>query len=111
MKKKSIEEKALARGESVVLPANGDFPIQEDEAYKVTLNPVAGDKIKFKAMNEFTGDEMIFEGTVLGNEEAVRKQFPEECGGAENCYLVKRIDNFGNDYLHVVYPEEIIEEA
>ena len=70
-----------------------------------------GSNIKFKCMNEFTGDEMIYKGTVLGNEKAVRKQFPVECGGATNCHLVKRVDNFGNDFLHVVYPEEIIEEV
>jgi len=67
-----------------------------------------GDDIVFRSVSGFC--ELILTGTVLGNAKAVRKQFPVECDGATDCYLVKTVDNFGNDYLYVVHPEEIIEE-
>lgn len=70
-----------------------------------------GDEIKFNAMSELTGQELVLTGKILGDKKAVRKQWPLECGQADNCYLVKTVDNFGNDYLHVVHPEEIIEET
>jgi hypothetical protein len=48
-----------------------------------------GDVIKFTAMDDFTGEKMKLIGEVIGDYEAVRHQFPEECSEAEEgVYLV-----------------------
>lgn len=71
-----------------------------------------GTKIRFKSMNDFTGSMMQLEGAILGDAKAVKKTWPEEMGelsGDEECYLVKRWDDFGNDFHHCVFANEIVE--
>lgn len=71
-----------------------------------------GEIIRFSAISVLAGDEMEFEGIILGDAKAVKKFWPEEMGelGAdEACYLVKREDNFGNDFHHCVFVNEILE--
>lgn len=68
-----------------------------------------GQIIRFKAISVLAAKEMEYEGTVLGNATAVRKMWPIEMGELEGiCYLVRREDNFGNDFHHAVFPEEIL---
>ena len=65
-----------------------------------------GQVVRFKSIDDFTGEEVILTGKAIGNAEAVRKRFPEECGEAsDDCYLVK-VESHGA--LHVVYDSEII---
>lgn len=63
--------------------------------------------IKFSAIDDFTGQEMTLIGTVIGDHEAVRKQFPEECAEVEEgFYLIKVGTHSG---LFVVSRDEILE--
>lgn len=71
-----------------------------------------GTKIKFKAMNDFTGDMMQHEGRVEGGPKEIKKIQPIEYGELpddEEIYLVVREDNFGNTLRHVVSVDEISE--
>lgn len=65
-----------------------------------------GQVVRFKSIDDFTGEEVILTGKIRGNASAVRKRFPEECGEAsDDCYLVK-VESHGG--LHIVYYSEII---
>lgn len=65
-----------------------------------------GQMVRFKSIDDFTGEEVILTGKIIGDAEAVRKRFPEECGEApDGTYLVK-VEGRGG--LHVVYCSEIV---
>ncbi len=65
-----------------------------------------GQMVRFKSIDDFTGEEVILTGKAIGDAEAVRKRFPEECGEApDGTYLVK-VESRGG--LHIVYDSEII---
>lgn len=72
------------------------------------IRPRIGNVIKFKHISDFTGQELELTGTIIGDEKAVRKMWPIEMEKAEGCYLVQRKDDFGNSYLHAIFPKEII---
>ena len=69
--------------------------------------PKIGDQIKFKYLSDFSGQELDLTGTIIGDDNAVRKMWPTEIKEVEGCYLVRRKDNFGNTFHHAVFPEEI----
>lgn len=65
------------------------------------------DVIKFKSLCELSGKEVILKGIIVGDHEAVRKEFPEECAEAgEGAYLVK-VENRSGFYAVMDY--EILE--
>ncbi len=70
-----------------------------------------GDKIRFKFLSDFTGHELSAVGTIIGTAADLKQKWPEEMGGLqgnEAVYLVKRVDQFGNDFSHVCWEDEII---
>lgn len=72
-----------------------------------------GQRIKFSAISDFTGQTLELEGTIEGGPKEIKKIQPEEFGelpDEEEVYLVVRKDGFGNTLRYVVHPEEIIEE-
>ncbi len=73
-----------------------------------------GDKVRFQHQSEFTGHMLSVEGLIVGTAKDVKAKWPEECGaltGTEPCYLVVRKDQFGNDYSHMVWEDEIEKEV
>lgn len=66
-----------------------------------------GDHIKFKAMDTFTCKEIILLGNIIGDYEAVKKQYPEEMAEAsEGVFLVETIHN---KRLYVINVSEALE--
>jgi len=66
-----------------------------------------GEVIKFSSMNDLSGKKEKLTGKILGDHEAVRKQFPIECGEAgEGAYLVK-VDRYSGFFVVADY--EILE--
>jgi len=49
---------------------------------------------------------VILTGKAIGNAEAVRKRFPEECGEAPDGTYLLKVEGYGG--LHVVYCSEIV---
>jgi hypothetical protein len=69
-------------------------------------------KIKFRHIDEFTGQEVELEGIIIGFGREVRRFWPEEMTNAPNCMmLVFRQDQFANKYHHAIMPSEIVEDA
>lgn len=66
-----------------------------------------GEIIRFSAMDDFTGEEMELIGTVIGDHKAVRHQFPEECGEAEEGFYLVKVGNRSG--LFVVAMDEVLE--
>ena len=62
--------------------------------------------VRFKSIDDFTGEEVILTGKAIGDAEAVRKRFPEECGEAPDGTYLMKVEGRGG--LHVVYFSEII---
>jgi len=66
-----------------------------------------GEVVRFSAIDDFTGEEMELIGEVIGNHEAVKKQFPEECEDVvPGFYLVKVGRQSG---LFVISRDEVLE--
>lgn len=69
-----------------------------------------GQIIKFKAMDDFTGEEIELSGTVIGDWKKIKKQYSTEQGGVDensNVFLVKAAHWAGN---HIVHISEIIKD-
>lgn len=66
-----------------------------------------GEIIRFSTMDDFTGEEMELIGTVIGDHEAVRIKFPEECGEAEEGFYLVRVGHRSG--LFVVAVDEVLE--
>ena len=70
-----------------------------------------GTKVKFSQMSNLTGKEMTFSGTVIGHAAEIRKLWPVEADEVSDpFYLVLVKDVFGNNFRHMVNPEEIVTE-
>jgi len=70
-----------------------------------------GTEITFRQMNDFTGKEIEFHGTIIGHAKELKKMFPIELAKVTDpVYLVKRSDPYGNLFFHCVYDEEIVEK-
>ena len=70
-----------------------------------------GQVIRFKAMDDFTGEEMELSGTVIGDWKKIKKNYPIEQGGVDensNMFLVKALHWDGNYIVHI---SEIIKES
>ena len=70
-----------------------------------------GQTIRFKAMDDFTGEEMELSGTVVGDWKKIKKDYPTEQGGVDensDVFLVKAAHWAGN---HIVHISEIIKES
>ena len=66
-----------------------------------------GDVIKFPALDDFTGKRVILKGQILGDREAVKKQFPIECGEAQKGTFLVKVENRSGFY--VISDYEILE--
>ena len=65
------------------------------------------DIVKFKSLDDLSGKKIILTGKILGNHEAVKKQFPVEASEAgEGTFLVKVENRSG---FYVVSDYEILE--
>lgn len=69
-------------------------------------------KIMFSCMCELTGEMLKnVQGIIVGHAKEIKKMWPEEFEEiVDPVYLVKRKDSYGGLSLHVVYPEEVIED-
>lgn len=66
-----------------------------------------GNRIAFRALDNFTGTEFMPIGDVIGFGAEVRKRWPEEMGEApDDMLLVKSTDH---ENLYAVHPSEILE--
>lgn len=66
-----------------------------------------GDRIAFRAMDEFTATEFTPIGIVIGFGEEVRKKYPIECAEAPDDMILVKSVHHGN--LYVVHPSEVLE--
>ena len=67
-----------------------------------------GQTIRFKAINDFTGEEITVEGKIVGDWKKIREGYPEECAwinSESSCFLVEAL-HYAERFL--VYKEEII---
>jgi hypothetical protein len=74
------------------------------------MKPRKGQLIKFKAMDDFTGEEMELSGIVVGDWKKIKKNYPTEQGGVDensDVFLVKAVHWAGN---HIVHISEIIKK-
>jgi hypothetical protein len=69
--------------------------------------------IKFKFLSVIAGKFIDLSGTVYGHGPEIRKRWPCEAGECPDHFLlVRTVDVFGNDYWHIVDPDnEVIGEA
>lgn len=65
-------------------------------------------KIRFSAIDDFTGQEIEREGTIVGYGDAVRKKWPEEMALAVDMLLVK-VEMPERDVFHAVAENEVLE--
>lgn len=66
-------------------------------------------KIKFSAIDDFTGQEIEREGTIVGYGDAVRKKWPEEMGEADDSMLLVQVEMPERDIYHAVAKNEVLE--
>jgi hypothetical protein len=72
-----------------------------------------GQKIRFTAISDFTGDRYEAEGIIKGKAKEIKAIDPDNFGGMEDdeeVYLVVSLDNYGNTNRHVIFPEDIVKE-
>ena len=69
-----------------------------------------GQTIKFKAMNDYSGEEIELLGTVVGDWKEVKKRYPEEMGGIDENDEVFLVDVPHYSGYHIVYMSEIIKK-
>lgn len=50
-----------------------------------------GEIIRFSTMDDFTGEDMELIGTVIGDHEAVREKFPEECAEQRKDFILSEL--------------------
>ena len=66
-------------------------------------------KIRFSAIDDFTGQEIEREGTIVGYGDAVRKKWPEEMGEADDSMLLVQVEMPERDIYHAVAKNEVLE--
>ena len=85
----------------------GSLPVPDKGENVKILNPKRGDLVRFLAMNEFTGNQSLLTGKVIGKGSEIRKKYPVEMAIApENYSLVKR-EVHGLKTLYVDTPEDV----
>lgn len=70
-----------------------------------------GQVIRFKAMNDFIGEEIELSGTVVGDYRMIKEKYPIEMGEVDkksNLYLVEVSSRSGNYVIHI---SEIIKKG
>lgn len=61
-----------------------------------------GQKIRFTAIDNFTGQEFSSDGIIVGNAADVRKKYPVEYGGVDDdCYLAKSVSPERLSVIHI----------
>lgn len=66
-------------------------------------------KIRFSTIDDFTGQEIEREGTIVGYGDAVRKKWPEEMGEADDSMLLVQVEMPERDIYHAVAKNEVLE--
>ena len=66
-----------------------------------------GDRIAFRAMDEFTATEFTPIGIVIGFGKEIRKKYPVECAEASDDMILLKSIHHGN--LYIVHPSEVLE--
>ena len=66
-------------------------------------------KIKFSAIDDFTGQEIEREGIIVGYGDSVRKKWPEEMGGADDSMLLVKVKFPERDVFYAVAENEVLE--
>ena len=66
-----------------------------------------GDRIAFRAIDEFAATEFTPIGIVIGFGEEIRKKYPVECAEASDDMILVKSPDHGN--LYVVHPSEVLE--
>lgn len=70
-----------------------------------------GQTITFKYLSAMCGKYLRLSGTIMGFGPEIRKRWPHECGECPDYYLLVRHFNVhGQDFWHVVVPEDVVEE-
>jgi ferredoxin len=65
-------------------------------------------RIRFESIDDFTGQEIEREGTIVGYSEDVRRRWPEEMALAVDMLLVK-VEMPQRDVFHAVAENEVLE--
>jgi hypothetical protein len=70
-----------------------------------------GQMVRFLHISSFTGATLTLSGKVIGFGADIRKRWPEEMGEApDDMLLIKRSDNFGNEFHYAVSLDDLVKE-
>ena len=68
------------------------------------MKPRKGQLVKFKAMDDFTGEEIELSGTIVGDYKMIKEKYPLEMGEVDkksNLYLVEVSNRSGKFVVHI----------
>lgn len=66
-------------------------------------------RIRFSAIDDFTGQEMEREGIIVGYGDAVRKKYPEEMAEADDSMYLVKVEMPEREIYFVVHMSEVLE--
>lgn len=72
------------------------------------MNLRKGQIIRFRAMDDMTGNEVELSGTIVGDWAKIKKNYPEEIGGVDENSEVFLVDALHYSERFIVYREEIL---